>query len=47
MLLLPVCENNGFVGNNMYDPEMDAYFAIRDRDAVENPAWYETHLEYR
>lgn len=34
-------ENNGFVGNNMYDPEMDAYFAIRDRDAVENPAWYE------
>ncbi len=34
-------ENNGFVGNSMYDPEMDAYFAIRDRDAVENPDWYE------
>jgi predicted AlkP superfamily pyrophosphatase or phosphodiesterase len=34
-------ENNGFVGNNMYDPEMDANFAIRDRDAVENPAWYQ------
>ncbi|MBD3616937.1 MAG: alkaline phosphatase family protein [Gracilimonas sp.] len=34
-------ENNGFVGNNMYDPEMDARFTIRDREAVENPAWYE------
>lgn len=33
-------ENNGFVGNNMYDPEMDASFTMRDRDAVENPAWY-------
>lgn len=34
-------ENNGFVGNNMYDPEMDASFTIRDREAVENPDWYE------
>ncbi|HKK24367.1 MAG TPA: ectonucleotide pyrophosphatase/phosphodiesterase, partial [Gracilimonas sp.] len=34
-------ENNGFVGNNMYDPEMDAKFAIRNRDAVENPDWYQ------
>lgn len=34
-------ENNGFVGNNMYDPEMDTYFMIRDREAVENPDWYE------
>ncbi|MFD2531436.1 alkaline phosphatase family protein [Gracilimonas halophila] len=34
-------ENNGFIGNNMYDPEMDARFTIRDREAVENPAWYE------
>lgn len=34
-------ENNGFVGNNMYDPEMEASFAIRNRDAVENPEWYE------
>ncbi|MCH2449879.1 MAG: ectonucleotide pyrophosphatase/phosphodiesterase [Gracilimonas sp.] len=34
-------ENNGFVGNNMYDPEMDAHFTIRDREAVENPDWYE------
>jgi len=34
-------ENNGFVGNNMYDPEMDAHFTSRDREAVENPDWYE------
>lgn len=34
-------ENNGFVGNNMYDPDMDASFAIRNRDAVENPDWYQ------
>lgn len=34
-------ENNGFVGNNMYDPEMDEHYAIRDRDAVEDPRWYE------
>ncbi|MEQ8525158.1 ectonucleotide pyrophosphatase/phosphodiesterase [Gracilimonas sp.] len=34
-------ENNGFVGNSMYDPEMDARFSMRNRDAVENPDWYE------
>lgn len=34
-------ENNGFVGNNMYDPEMDSRFAIRNREAVENPDWYQ------
>jgi predicted AlkP superfamily pyrophosphatase or phosphodiesterase len=34
-------ENNGFVGNNMYDPEMDARFSMGNRDAVENPDWYE------
>lgn len=34
-------ENNGFVGNNMYDPDMDERFAIRNRDAVENPEWYQ------
>lgn len=34
-------ENNGFVGNNMYDPEMDARFTMSNRDAVENPDWYE------
>ncbi|MCP9291029.1 ectonucleotide pyrophosphatase/phosphodiesterase [Gracilimonas sediminicola] len=34
-------ENNGFIANNMYDPEMDARFTISNRDAVENPDWYE------
>lgn len=34
-------ENNGFVGNNMYDPDLDERFAIRNRDAVENPDWYQ------
>ncbi len=33
-------ENNGLVGNNMYDPEMDARYSIGNRDAVENPVWY-------
>lgn len=34
-------ENHGLVSNNMYDPEMDAYYRISNREAVENPAWYE------
>jgi len=34
-------ENNGFVGNSMYDPEMDARFSMGNRDAVENPDWYQ------
>ncbi|MFN1834816.1 ectonucleotide pyrophosphatase/phosphodiesterase [Balneola sp. MJW-20] len=34
-------ENNGLVGNNMYDPEMNASYAIGDREAVEDPDWYE------
>ncbi len=34
-------ENNGFIANNMYDAEMDARFTISNRDAVENPEWYE------
>lgn len=33
-------ENSGFVGNNMYDPQMDARFTMSDRSAVENPEWY-------
>lgn len=33
-------EHNGFVGNNMYDPAMDARFTMSNRDAVENPKWY-------
>jgi ectonucleotide pyrophosphatase/phosphodiesterase family member 5 len=34
-------ENSGLISNNMYDREMDATYAIRDREAVENPDWYE------
>ncbi len=34
-------ENNGFIANNMYDPEMDARFTISNREAVENPDWYQ------
>jgi len=34
-------ENNGFISNSMYDPDMDARFSMRDRDAVENPEWYQ------
>ncbi len=34
-------ENNGFVGNSMYDPEVDARFSMSNRDAVENPDWYQ------
>lgn len=34
-------QNNGLVGNSMYDPEMDAYYSIGDREAVENGDWYE------
>lgn len=34
-------ENNGVIANNMYDPVMDARYRISDREAVENPEWYE------
>ena len=33
-------ENNGLIGNSMYDPEMDARYSMGDRSAVENPDWY-------
>ncbi len=33
-------ENNGLIGNSMYDPEMDARYSIGNREAVENPDWY-------
>jgi len=33
-------ENSGFIGNSMYDAEMDARFSMGDRDQVENPNWY-------
>lgn len=35
-----VPSNHGIVSNNMYDPEMDATFAISDREAVESEAWW-------
>lgn len=33
-------ENNGLIGNNIYDPEMDARYSMGNREAVENPDWY-------
>src|SRR5699024_771506 len=33
-------ENSGFVGNTMYDPKWDAWYRIRDREAVEDGKWY-------
>ncbi|MFV1883001.1 MAG: ectonucleotide pyrophosphatase/phosphodiesterase [Balneola sp.] len=33
-------ENNGFIGNSMYDPEMNLSFSMGDREQVENPDWY-------
>ncbi len=34
-------ENSGIVSNSMYDKEMDKSYRIGDREAVENPAWYQ------
>lgn len=33
-------ENNGLIGNNIYDPEMNAKYSMGNRSAVENPDWY-------
>ncbi|MBT3227956.1 MAG: alkaline phosphatase family protein [Candidatus Marinimicrobia bacterium] len=33
-------DNHGIVQNTFYDPDMDAYYKIRDRDAVENGDFY-------
>lgn len=33
-------ENNGFIGNTMYDSEMNLSFSMGDREQVENPDWY-------
>ena len=33
-------KNNGFVGNNMFDPETGLSFSMGDREQVENPDWY-------
>lgn len=34
-------EHSGIVANTMYDPEWDRWYRISDREAVENPAWYQ------
>ncbi|NNE71669.1 MAG: sulfatase-like hydrolase/transferase [Rhodothermales bacterium] len=33
--------NNGIVANTMYDERRDAWFRISDRDAVEDPYWWD------
>ncbi|MEX0823334.1 MAG: ectonucleotide pyrophosphatase/phosphodiesterase [Balneolaceae bacterium] len=33
-------ENTGLIANNMYDPEMDAYFSLGNRGAVSDGRWY-------
>lgn len=33
-------DHHGIVQNSFYDPEMDAYYKLSDRDAVENGAFY-------
>jgi predicted AlkP superfamily pyrophosphatase or phosphodiesterase len=33
-------DTHGLVGNRFYEPEFDAYYAIRDRAEVENGRWY-------
>ncbi len=33
-------EHHGIVANNMYDPVFDAFYALGDREAVEDGRWY-------
>ncbi len=33
-------EHHGLVSNTMYDPQFDAYYRIRDRQAVSDARWY-------
>lgn len=33
-------ENTGLIANNMFDDEMDAFFSLGNRSAVQNPAWW-------
>ena len=32
--------HHGIVSNTMFDPDMNARFSIRDREAITNPAWW-------
>lgn len=34
-------ENNGVIGNTMYDPDLDLTYRMSDREQVENPVWYQ------
>ncbi|MCC5873738.1 MAG: alkaline phosphatase family protein [Gammaproteobacteria bacterium] len=34
-------ENHGVVANSMWDPERERSFALRNREAVMDPAWYD------
>src|SRR5699024_8218269 len=33
--------HHGLVSNNMYDREKDEYYSIRNKEAVQNPDWYD------
>ena len=34
-------ENSGIIANTMYDPEWERWYRIGDREAVEDPRWYQ------
>jgi len=34
-------ENSGLIANNMYDAEMDEYYSLGNREAVQDSRWYE------
>lgn len=34
-------EHSGLIANTMYDPKWDEWYRVSDRQAVENPDWYE------
>lgn len=33
-------EHTGLIANNMYDPELNAFYSLANRAAVQNPKWY-------
>lgn len=33
-------ENSGLIANNIYDPDMEAWYRYTNREAVENETWY-------
>jgi predicted AlkP superfamily pyrophosphatase or phosphodiesterase len=34
-------ENSGLIANNMYDSEIDSYYSLGNREAVQDSRWYE------